>query len=197
MSGRKAIRSAARLTGRLPNARADECRFVRWMLSERETDEKECSLEGTRCPTISAPSCLRLAWDMMSHVTSRDVACACSKKGSASEGEVSTLDRQAALNVSATEGLFLMGCGSEHARSRRPCSWNLQTSEGSMGPDPDSSWRPAGAPTNRRSAARVRRTHQREPPWRCRRGRRAPPRGATNGSSAAAAAARGAPPAGP
>ena len=54
LSRRKAFRAAARLTGRLPIAGTNECRFVRWMQSERETDEKERSFEGTRCPTMLA-----------------------------------------------------------------------------------------------------------------------------------------------
>ena len=52
LSGRKALRSAARLTGRLPIAATDESRFVRRMQSEREADKKERSFEGTRFPTI-------------------------------------------------------------------------------------------------------------------------------------------------
>jgi len=48
------LRLAARLTGRLPTAATDECRFVQWTQSERETDEKERFFVGTRFLTIDA-----------------------------------------------------------------------------------------------------------------------------------------------
>jgi len=65
LSGRNAFRSVARLTGQLPIAGTNECRFVRWMQSERETDEKERSFEGTRCLTIceqQATVCFHRFW---------------------------------------------------------------------------------------------------------------------------------------
>jgi len=46
LSGRKAFRSAARLSGRLPIAAAGECRFFRCLQSEREADKTERSLEA-------------------------------------------------------------------------------------------------------------------------------------------------------
>jgi len=54
LSGRQAFRSAARLTGRPPIP--DEYRFVQWMQSERETDKKERSFQGTPYPMIARRS---------------------------------------------------------------------------------------------------------------------------------------------